>query len=51
MTKAEKWVPYLFLLPALLVIVFFRIYPAVSGLLESLYAVMPGGATAGFPGT
>ncbi|MFN8468563.1 MAG: hypothetical protein U0X20_23595, partial [Caldilineaceae bacterium] len=38
MTKAEKWVPYLFLLPALLVIVFFRIYPAVSGLLESLYA-------------
>ena len=24
MTKAEKWVPYLFLLPALLVIAFFR---------------------------
>ena len=38
MTKAEKWVPYLFLLPALLVIAFFRIYPAISGLLESLYA-------------
>jgi multiple sugar transport system permease protein len=38
MTKAEKWMPYLFLLPALLVIAFFRIYPAISGLLESLYA-------------
>jgi multiple sugar transport system permease protein len=38
MTKAEKWIPYLFLLPALLVIAFFRIYPAASGLLESLYA-------------
>ena len=38
MTKAEKWIPYLFLLPALLIIVFFRIYPAFSGLVESLYA-------------
>lgn len=38
MTKAEKWVPYLFLAPALLVIAFFRIYPAISGLLESMYA-------------
>jgi ABC-type sugar transport system permease subunit len=28
----------LFLLPALLIIVFFRIYPAFSGLVESLYA-------------
>lgn len=37
MTKAEKWIPYLFLLPALLIIVFFRIYPAFSGLVESLY--------------
>jgi ABC-type sugar transport system permease subunit len=38
MTKAEKSIPYLFLLPALLIIVFFRIYPAFSGLVESLYA-------------
>lgn len=38
MTKAEKWVPYLFLLPALLLILFFRLLPAFSGLLESLYA-------------
>lgn len=38
MTKAEKWIPYLFLLPALLIIAFFRIYPAFSGLVESLYA-------------
>lgn len=38
MTKAEKWVPYLFLAPALLLIVFFRLLPAFSGFLESLYA-------------
>jgi len=38
MTKAEKWVPYFFLSPALLLIVFFRIFPAVSGFRESLYA-------------
>lgn len=38
MTKAEKWIPYLFLLPALVIIALFRIYPAFSGLLESLYA-------------
>lgn len=38
MTKAEKWVPYFFLAPALLLIVFFRLLPAFSGFLESLYA-------------
>jgi ABC-type sugar transport system permease subunit len=51
MTKAEKWVPYLFLLPALLIIVFFRIYPAISGLLESLYATsFAGGGVKEFVG-
>ncbi len=38
MIKTEKWIPYLFLLPALLIIALFRIYPAFSGLAESLYA-------------
>ena len=51
MTKAEKWVPYVFLLPVLLVIVFFRIYPAISGLLESLYATsFAGGGVKEFVG-
>jgi ABC-type sugar transport system permease subunit len=38
MTKAEKWVPYAFLLPALLLIFFFRVFPALSGFRESMYA-------------
>ncbi len=38
MTKAEQWVPYLFLGPALLLILFFRLLPALAGFLESLYA-------------
>ncbi len=39
MTKAEKWVPYLFLAPALILILFFRILPAFSGFQESLYTI------------
>lgn len=38
MSKTEKWAPYLFLSPALLLILFFRILPAISGFQESLYA-------------
>lgn len=37
MTRTERWVPYLFLLPALAVLVAFRIVPAVAGLTESTF--------------
>lgn len=51
MAKAEKWVPYLFLSPALLLILFFRVLPALSGLRESLYATsFAGGGVKTFVG-
>lgn len=37
MTRVERWVPYLFLLPALLVLLVFRILPALAGFRETLY--------------
>jgi ABC-type sugar transport system permease subunit len=37
MTRAERWIPYLFLLPALLLLLAFRIVPAGAGLVESFY--------------
>lgn len=37
MTRQERWVPYLFLAPALLLILAFRFIPAIQGLRESLY--------------
>lgn len=37
MTKRERWVPYLFLLPAMLLLAMWRILPLVSGLRESFY--------------
>ncbi len=37
MTRQERWVPYLFLAPALLLILVFRFFPAVQGLRESFY--------------
>lgn len=37
MTKRERWVPYLFLLPAMLLLTMWRILPLISGLRESFY--------------
>jgi len=37
MTRTERWIPYLFLLPALLLLVVFHIAPAVAGIAESMY--------------
>ena len=39
MTRQERWVPYLFLAPALLLIIAFRFFPAIAGLRESFYGV------------
>lgn len=51
MTKTEKWIPYLFLMPALLIIAFFRLYPALSGFWESLYTTsFAAGSTKEFVG-
>jgi multiple sugar transport system permease protein len=37
MSRGERWTPYLFLLPAMLLLLFWRIVPLVSGLRESFY--------------
>ncbi len=37
MAKNERWTPYLFLLPAMLLLVLWRIVPLVAGLRESFY--------------
>jgi ABC-type sugar transport system permease subunit len=37
MAKSERWTPYLFLLPAMLLLVLWRIVPLVAGLRESFY--------------
>ena len=37
MTRRERWVPYLFLLPAMLLLAMWRILPLISGLRESFY--------------
>lgn len=39
MTRQERWIPYLFLAPALFLILAFRLIPAVQGLKESLYSI------------
>ena len=39
MTRQERWIPYMFLGPALLLILAFRFLPALAGLRESLYGV------------
>lgn len=36
-TKNERWIPYLFIAPALLILVIFRLWPIVLGLSESFY--------------
>ena len=36
-SKSSKWVPYLLLLPAILVLVLLRVVPALAGFTESLY--------------
>jgi multiple sugar transport system permease protein len=38
MTRSERWTPYLFLLPAILLLLFWRYIPIVAGLRESLYS-------------
>ena len=37
MARSERWIPYVFLLPAVAMLVAFRIVPAVAGLTESMY--------------
>jgi ABC-type sugar transport system permease subunit len=37
MTRQERWVPYVFLAPALILILAFRFFPAIQGLRESLF--------------
>jgi ABC-type sugar transport system permease subunit len=37
LAKSERWVPYLFLLPAMLLLLFWRLLPLASGLRESFY--------------
>lgn len=37
MIRTERWTPYLFLLPAMLLLLFWRIVPLVVGLRESFY--------------
>jgi multiple sugar transport system permease protein len=37
MTRKERWVPYIFLAPALLLILAFRFFPAIQGLRESMF--------------
>jgi multiple sugar transport system permease protein len=37
MSRGERWTPYLFLLPAMLLLLFWRIVPLVAGLRESFY--------------
>ncbi|CAA9556175.1 MAG: hypothetical protein AVDCRST_MAG49-2944 [uncultured Thermomicrobiales bacterium] len=38
MARSERWTPYLFLLPALVLLVMWRYVPIVSGLRESFYS-------------
>ncbi len=38
MTRAERWTPYLFLLPAVALLLMWRYVPMVSGLRESFYS-------------
>ncbi len=37
MSRGERWTPYLFLLPAMLLLLFWRIFPLIAGLRESFY--------------
>jgi multiple sugar transport system permease protein len=37
MTRGERLIPYLFLLPAFLFLLVFRIFPAFAGFREALY--------------
>ncbi|MGQ9682155.1 MAG: carbohydrate ABC transporter permease [Anaerolineae bacterium] len=46
MTRAERWVPYLFVMPALLLLLAFRLVPAAAGFAESLYRTGAGGSAA-----
>jgi len=39
MTRQERWTPYFFLAPALLLIIAFRFLPALAGIRESLFGV------------
>jgi multiple sugar transport system permease protein len=39
MTRQERWIPYVFLAPALFLILAFRFFPAIQGLRESLYSI------------
>ncbi len=45
MTRREGWIPYLFLAPTLLLLLIFRILPALSGFRESLYVSFLGDDT------
>ena len=38
MTRAERWTPYLFLLPAMALLLMWRYVPMISGLRESFYS-------------
>ena len=46
LVKRERWTPYLFILPALLILGVFRFWPIVIGLSESFYSIsfLQGGA-------
>jgi multiple sugar transport system permease protein len=37
MARAERWVPYLFLMPVIILLLVFRYIPIAAGLLESVY--------------
>ncbi len=38
MTRAERIIPYVFLAPAIILVIIFRIGPAVAGFREAVYA-------------
>lgn len=39
LAKRERWTPYLFIVPALLILGMFRLWPIILGLSESLYSI------------
>lgn len=45
MTRREGWIPYIFLVPTLLLLLIFRILPALAGFRESLYISFLGSET------
>ena len=45
LTRRERWIPYLFLSPIIILLVVFRLLPAVAGLRESLYVSFLGEET------